>query len=90
MRLGPSMCQQCATLQNVPSANSVSTGLCKLCVNRALNEYVSRSGNYRHEGTTQLFIAYGRQVRGKPICKQRLSNWLVECIKFAYKNTTSQ
>ena len=57
----------------------------KLCVHRALNEYVRRSGNYRQDGTAQLFVAYGRRVKGKPISKQRLSNWLVKCIKFAYE-----
>ena len=56
----------------------------------ALNEYARCSGNYRQEGTAQLFVAYCGQVRGKPISKQWLANWLVECIKFAYdKNNLS-
>ena len=41
-------------------------------------------GNFRQQGTTQLFVAYGRQCKGKPILKQRLSKCLVECIKFTY------
>ena len=65
--------------------NSTDGALWKLCVHRALNEYMRRSGNYRLDGTAQLFIAYGGRVRGKPISKQRLSNWLVECIQFAYE-----
>ena len=47
-------------------------------------EYVRRSNSYRQYGTAQLFIAYGGQVKGNPISKQQLSNWLVECIKFAH------
>ena len=43
-----------------------------------------RSGDFRQDGTAQLFVAYGGRVKGKPIFKQILSNWLVECIKFAY------
>ena len=73
----PSMCLQCTTTWMAPYINS--------SVHRALNEYVRRSGNYRHEGTAQLFVAYGRRVKGKPISNRRLSNWLVECIKFAYE-----
>ena len=42
---------------------------------RTLNEYVRHSGNYRQESSVQLLIAYGGQVKGKPISKQRFSNW---------------
>ena len=42
------------------------------------------SSDYRQDGTAQLFITYSSGVKGKPISKQRFSNWLVECIKFAY------
>ena len=65
--------------------NPTDGTLRKLCVHRALNEYVRRSGRYRLDGTAQLFLAYGGRVKGKPISKQRLSNRLVECIKFTYK-----
>ena len=71
----------------VPAMHNPTDGaLCKLCVHRALNEYVRCSSNYRQDidGTAQLFIAYGGRVKGKPISKQWLSNSLVECIKFAY------
>ena len=54
-----------------------------LCVRRALNEYLHRKGTFRQQGTTHLFVAYGRQDKGKPISQQRLSRWLVECIKCA-------
>ena len=33
---------------------------------------------------SQLFVAYGRQVKDKPISKKQLSGWLIECIKYAY------
>ena len=55
------------------------------CVHRALNEYVRCSGSYRLDGSAQLFVAYGGRVKSKPISKQRLSNWLVECITFTYE-----
>ena len=51
---------------------------------RVLSEYVRCSSDYRQDGTARLFIAYSGRVKGKPIFNQRLSNWLVECIKFAY------
>ena len=44
-----------------------------------------RSDSYRLDGTAQLFIAYGGQIKGKPISKQRLSNWLVECFELTYE-----
>ena len=64
--------------------NTTDGALHKLSVHRELNEYVRCSSDYRQDRTAHLFIAYGVQVKGKPISKQRLSNWLVECIKFAY------
>ena len=64
--------------------NQTDVALCKLCVCRALSEYVRCTCDFRHDCTAQLCIAYGRQVKGKPNSKQRLSKWLVECIKFAY------
>ena len=67
--------------------NQSDRALCKLCVHWTLNVYVRHSGDYRQDGTVQLFVAYGGPVRGKPISKQQLSNSLVECIKFAYTNT---
>ena len=52
----------------VPAMRNPTDGaLRKLCVHKTLNYYVRRSGNYRQEGTAQLFV-----VRGKPISKQTL------------------
>ena len=39
--------------------NQTDGTLCKLCVYRALNEYVRRSIDLRQDGTVQLFVAYG-------------------------------
>ena len=39
--------------------NPTDGALRKLCVPRALNEYVRCSGSYRLDGTAQLFVAYG-------------------------------
>ena len=67
----------------VPAMRNPTDGTLRR-LHRTLNEYVRHSGNYRQDGTAQLFVAHGRQVRGKPISKQPLSNWLVKCIKSAY------
>ena len=39
--------------------NQSDLTLRKLCVNRTLDAYVRRSDDYRQDGTTQLFSAYG-------------------------------
>ena len=41
-------------------------------------------GNFRQQSTIWLFVTYSRQCKGEPISKQRLSNWLVECIKYSH------
>ena len=64
--------------------NQTDVALCKLCFCRALKEYVRCTSDFRHDGTAQLFVTYGGQIKGKAISKQRFSKWLVECIKFAY------
>ena len=64
--------------------NHPNKTLHKLCVCRALNEYVRHTGNFRQEGTSQHFVAYRQMVKGKPISKKRLYCWLVECIKYVY------
>ena len=44
----------------VPAMHNPTDGtLHRLCVRRALNEYVRCSGNYMQDITAQLFIAYG-------------------------------
>ena len=68
----------------VPAMHSqTDRALCRLCVRCALNEYLRRTSDVRPQRTTQLFVAYGGQDRGKPISKHGLFKWLVECIKFA-------
>ena len=49
-----------------------------------LNTYMRCTRDFRLDGTAQLFVAYGRQFRGKAISMQKFSKWLVEFIKFAY------
>ena len=55
--------------------NQIDVALCKLCVHRVLNEYVRHTSNFRHDGTAQLFVTYGGQVKGKAISKPRFSKW---------------
>ena len=89
MRLGflpkaPTKANTCCVI-NVPAThNHPDMALHKLCVRRALKEYMRRTGTFRQKGTSQLFMAYGRWVKGKPISKKRLTGWLIECIIYAY------
>ena len=53
-----------------------------LCPVRALTMYLRKTASFR-EGS-QLFVAFGAGVRGKPITKVRLSRWIVEAIQLAY------
>ena len=55
-----------------------------LCPRRALQFYLERTQEIRKQPSIQLFVAYGKSVRGQPISKQRLSKWLQETICFAY------
>ena len=64
--------------------NQTDWELHRLCVRCAPNKYLQRTGDVRQQGTTQLFVAYGRQDKGKPIHKQQLSKWLLKCIKLSY------
>ena len=72
IRPGPSLCHLCTIKTDVV--------LCNLCVRQALNVYLHRTTNVK----AQLFVAYGIQDKGNPISKQRLSKWLVKCIKYTY------
>ena len=59
----------------------------RLCVGASLAEYqkrtrVSRAGT----GATQLFLCYGKQWSGRPVSKQRISNWLKLVIEDCYKH----
>ena len=69
--------------------DTTDKALRRLCVCRTLNEYVRHTGTFRQDGTSQLFVSAGRQVKGKPISKKQLSSWLVECIKYAYDKQCS-
>ena len=64
--------------------NQEDRALHRLCVRRALSEYLQISSGVRQQGATQLFVAYGGRDKGKPISKQWLSKWLVKCIKLSY------
>ena len=63
--------------------NLTNGALRRLCVCRALNEYVRRSSDFRQDSTAQLFVVYCDESRANP-SPSRDSNWLVEYIKFAY------
>jgi len=70
---------------NLPALhNDSDPSIHLLCVRRALKLYVDRVKHHRQADTKQLFLAYGRKVRGQAISKQRISKWLVETVSFAY------
>ena len=64
--------------------NQKDRALRRICVRCAQNKYLQRTSDIRHHGTTHLFVAYGRQDKGKPTSKQQLSKWLIECIMYSY------
>ena len=47
--------------------NPTDGALRKLCVCRALGEYVRCSSSYRQDSTAQLFVTHGGQVKGRSI-----------------------
>lgn len=57
----------------------VTYPLCPVC---ALQAYVERTSHFRL--AEQLFICFGGFVKGLPVSKQRLSNWIVEAIAFCH------
>ena len=58
----------------------------KLCVRRALKYYLEATKKLRTSGeTSPLFLAYGKQVRGQPISKIRISQWLKLTVEECYK-----
>ena len=58
----------------------------KLCVRRALKFYLEATKKLRTTGdASPLFLAYGKQVRGQPISKIRISQWLKMTVEECYK-----
>ena len=48
----------------------VQLGRCLLCVKQALKFYLLRTVSFWDGDDIQLFLAYGRVTKGKPISKQ--------------------
>ena len=71
MQLCPSMCQQCATPRMAPYANSVSTRHSIIMCDALATIGKKALPNFSSSGASPS--------------PSRLSNWLVECIKFAYE-----
>ena len=68
----------------VPACTTRKIGQSADTVRRALNKCLQRTSDVRYQGTTQIVIAYSRWDKDKPISKQQLSKWLVECLRYAY------
>lgn len=54
-----------------------------LCPVRALTQYVTTTAGMRK--SDQLFLCYGGSKMGCAVSKQRLSHWIVEVIRLAYR-----
>ena len=55
----------------------------KLCVRECLKAYIEATRPFR--GTSQqILLCYGKNCIGKPVSKQRISNWLKDVIKDCY------
>lgn len=58
----------------------------KLCVRTTLRAYVNRTKVLRSAyGADQLLLCYGGSRKGKPVSKQRISTWLKDVVRLAYK-----
>ena len=57
-----------------------------LCPVRALRIYLDKSSEIRDSSSTQLFVAYGKLRKGKPVCKNTIAKWLTETVSHAYKH----
>ncbi|KAI2661120.1 ORF V: Enzymatic polyprotein [Labeo rohita] len=73
---------QVVTLQAISSQED-DPNLTLLCPVRALRIYLERTQPFRC--SEQLFVCYGGQQKGKAVSKQRISHWLVDAIRMAYK-----
>ncbi|KAL0149358.1 hypothetical protein M9458_055396, partial [Cirrhinus mrigala] len=73
---------QVVTLQAISSQEDDPnlTLLCPVC---ALRIYMERTQPLRR--SEQLFVCYGGQQKGKAVSKQRISHWLVNMIRMAYR-----
>jgi len=58
----------------------------KLCVRATLNAYLNATQAMRTStDSKQLFLCYGSYKKGAPVSKQRISSWLKEVVRDAYK-----
>ncbi|KAI2647489.1 Acetylglutamate kinase [Labeo rohita] len=73
---------QVVTLQAISSQED-DPNLTLLCPVRALRIYLERTQPFRR--SEQLFVCYGGQQKGKAVSKQRISHWLVDAIRVAYR-----
>ena len=64
--------------------NEKDRALRRLCVKCALNEYLQRTSEEPVVSGSRALASSLLPMMDKPISKQRLSKWLVKCIKFSY------
>lgn len=77
------------TFSPKPHANTFESTMHTLDVRRALSFYLDRTKLFRT--SPKLFVSIAERSRGTSISNQRLSNWIVGCIRLCYqlKNMTS-
>lgn len=74
------------TVFHPPRLDSQEGSGCRLvCPVRAFRGYLRATEDFWQ--SDQIFLCFGRQRKGQPLSKQRLSHWVVEVITHAYKSS---
>jgi integrase len=57
----------------------------KVCVCRAVQEYIRRTDPILNGNCTQLFVTFQKGRQGRPAAKQTIASWIKACVHEAYK-----
>jgi hypothetical protein len=57
----------------------------KVCVCRAVQEYIKRTDPVLKDNCTQLFVTFQKGRQGRPAAKQTIASWIKACVHEAYK-----
>jgi hypothetical protein len=62
----------------------------KVCVCRAVAEYIRRTNPVLYGNTTQLFVTFQKGREGRPASKVTIASWIKGCVIEAYKEKEKQ
>jgi hypothetical protein len=57
----------------------------KVCVCRAVQEYIRRTDPVLTDNCSQLFVTFQKGRQGRPAAKQTIASWIKACVHEAYK-----